>query len=70
MFLGGLWHGAGWTFILWSGLHGLYLVTNHAWHYIQKSLKLEGLKQCSLWRVFSWLLTFVSVVNGWVFLEL
>jgi alginate O-acetyltransferase complex protein AlgI len=30
MLLGGLWHGAGWTFILWGGLHGLYLVANHA----------------------------------------
>jgi len=26
MLLGGLWHGAGWTFVLWGGLHGLYLV--------------------------------------------
>src|SRR6185295_4237272 len=31
MLLGGLWHGAGWTFVIWGGLHGLYLVINHAW---------------------------------------
>ncbi|MBA5687281.1 MBOAT family O-acyltransferase [Rugamonas apoptosis] len=31
MLLGGLWHGAGWTFVLWGGLHGLYLVIQHAW---------------------------------------
>jgi D-alanyl-lipoteichoic acid acyltransferase DltB (MBOAT superfamily) len=31
MVLGGLWHGAGWTFVVWGGLHGLYLITNHAW---------------------------------------
>lgn len=31
MLLGGLWHGAGWTFVLWGGLHGIYLVINHAW---------------------------------------
>jgi len=31
MLLGGLWHGAGWTFVFWGGLHGLYLVLNHAW---------------------------------------
>jgi len=43
MLLGGLWHGAGWTFILWGGLHGLYLVTNHAWHYTQRRLNLESL---------------------------
>jgi len=29
MLLGGLWHGAGWTFVLWGGLHGVYLVVNH-----------------------------------------
>ena len=26
MLLGGLWHGAGWTFVVWGGLHGLYLI--------------------------------------------
>ncbi|MBT4711300.1 MAG: MBOAT family protein [Alphaproteobacteria bacterium] len=31
MVLGGLWHGAGWGFVLWGGLHGIYLVLNHAW---------------------------------------
>ena len=30
MLLGGLWHGAGWTFVAWGGLHGLALVINHA----------------------------------------
>ncbi len=31
MLLGGLWHGAGWGFVLWGGLNGLYLVLNHLW---------------------------------------
>jgi D-alanyl-lipoteichoic acid acyltransferase DltB (MBOAT superfamily) len=31
MLLGGLWHGANWTFVVWGGLHGLYLVAQHAW---------------------------------------
>ena len=31
MLLGGLWHGAGWQFVLWGGGHGLLLVVNHAW---------------------------------------
>lgn len=31
MLLGGLWHGAGWTFVIWGGLHGLFLVVNHCW---------------------------------------
>ncbi len=29
MLLGGLWHGAGWNFVIWGGLHGLYLIVNH-----------------------------------------
>jgi alginate O-acetyltransferase complex protein AlgI len=31
MLLGGLWHGAGWNFIVWGGLHGLYLCIHRAW---------------------------------------
>jgi alginate O-acetyltransferase complex protein AlgI len=31
MLIGGLWHGANWTFVAWGGLHGLYLVANHLW---------------------------------------
>ncbi|MBN8872650.1 MAG: MBOAT family protein [Rhodospirillales bacterium] len=31
MLLGGLWHGAAWTFVLWGGLHGLFLVVHAAW---------------------------------------
>ena len=30
MLLGGLWHGANWTFVVWGGLHGLYLIAQHA----------------------------------------
>ncbi len=67
MLLGGLWHGAGWTFVFWGGLHGLYLVINHGWHYLQRKAKLEFLHQNLLWRVFSWFLTFFAIVNAWVF---
>ena len=31
MLLGGLWHGAGWNFLVWGGLHGVYLSINHVW---------------------------------------
>jgi alginate O-acetyltransferase complex protein AlgI len=31
MLLGGLWHGAGWNFVIWGGLHGVFLLGNHAW---------------------------------------
>ena len=32
MLLGGLWHGAGWTFVAWGGLHGVALAINGVWH--------------------------------------
>ena len=38
MLLGGLWHGAGWTFVVWGGLHGIYLVINHVWHALRRRL--------------------------------
>jgi len=31
MLLGGFWHGAGWNFLLWGGLHGAMLIVNHQW---------------------------------------
>ncbi|MBL8463808.1 MAG: MBOAT family protein, partial [Thauera sp.] len=34
MVLGGLWHGAGWTFVVWGALHGFYLMVNHAWRWL------------------------------------
>ena len=57
MLLGGLWHGANWTFVVWGGLHGIYLVINHYWR------KAGG----SLPSLCAWPLTFLSVVVAWVF---
>lgn len=31
MVLGGLWHGAAWTFVIWGALHGIFLMINHVW---------------------------------------
>jgi alginate O-acetyltransferase complex protein AlgI len=68
MLLGGLWHGAGWTFVIWGGLHGLYLIINHAWrHVVQSSALGEVALPPVLARWLGRLLTFVAVVVGWVF---
>jgi len=66
MLLGGLWHGAGWTFVVWGGLHGLYLALNHGWRALQRRLgspRFQG-RTATL---ASWAVTFVAVVFAWVF---
>ncbi len=65
MLLGGLWHGAGWTFILWGGLHGAYLMTNHAWRGVKHRRGWTGAgKLASLG---AGALTFLAVTVAWVF---
>ena len=64
MLLGGLWHGAAWTFVIWGALHGLYLCINHAWINYGPPVP-APLKQPA--GVVSFLLTFVAVVVAWVF---
>ncbi len=63
MLLGGLWHGAGWTFLIWGALHGLYLMINHAW----LALGFARLGGTVVTRLAAWALTFVAVVFAWVF---
>lgn len=67
MLLGGLWHGAGWTFVIWGGLHGLYLVIHQAWQGIRKRLGHDLTKSSAGGRVLGISLTFLAVVVGWVF---
>ena len=61
MLLGGLWHGAGWTFVLWGALHGLYLVINHGWWTLKKAYNLPHIAAPIAWGI-----TFTSVVFAWV----
>ena len=55
--LGGLWHGAGWTFVFWGFLHGLALVIHRLWSHL-------GIK---LWAWVAWLITFNFINIAWVF---
>jgi D-alanyl-lipoteichoic acid acyltransferase DltB (MBOAT superfamily) len=67
MLLGGLWHGAGWTFVIWGGLHGLYLVLNHAWHGLRTQLGSPPGDDGLAGRIAGRALTFLAVVIAWVF---
>jgi alginate O-acetyltransferase complex protein AlgI len=63
MLIGGLWHGAGWTFVVWGGLHGLYLIINHALRMLRPVRVdaprwMRGVKQLAV---------FVAVAVAWVF---
>jgi len=55
--LGGLWHGAGWTFVIWGGIHGAALVIGRGFAKTGFHLPL----------VAKWALTFAVVHLGWVF---
>jgi alginate O-acetyltransferase complex protein AlgI len=67
MLLGGLWHGAGWTFVFWGGLHGFYLIVNHAWGALSARLGRDPARTTLAGRVLARTLTFVAVVVAWVF---
>jgi D-alanyl-lipoteichoic acid acyltransferase DltB (MBOAT superfamily) len=65
MLIGGLWHGAGWTFVIWGGLHGCYLMLNHGWRELKTRFGWKeggGLAQLGAGG-----LTFLAVVVAWVF---
>ncbi|MBX9634773.1 MAG: MBOAT family protein, partial [Magnetospirillum sp.] len=63
MVLGGLWHGAAWTFVVWGALHGLYLVVNHAFRAAVRGAWTKTIPA----RLAAWGLTFLAVVVAWVF---
>jgi alginate O-acetyltransferase complex protein AlgI len=64
-FLGGLWHGAGWTYIAWGTLHGCYLVVCRLWLQLREKMgcSVEGKWHQNL---LGCLLTFTSVTVAWV----
>jgi alginate O-acetyltransferase complex protein AlgI len=56
MLLGGLWHGAAWTFVAWGAVHGAMLMLNRWWETLQRPLP----------SAFAWPLTMAGVVLAWV----
>src|SRR4051794_7762064 len=64
MLLGGLWHGAAWTFVAWGALHGAYLCINHAWSNFGPAVGPRFARAANL---AGFMLTFLAVVVGWVF---
>ena len=59
MLLGGLWHGANWTFIFWGGWHGIGLVAHRLWMYRTRNFE-------ERWTWWGWLSTMLFVFYGWL----
>ncbi len=68
MLLGGLWHGAGWTFVIWGGLHGIYLVINHYWTRLNKRVEfLMTLSKTRIYALVTLVITQLAIIVAWVF---
>ena len=65
MLLGGLWHGAGWTFVLWGAMHGSFLVINHLWQGVCNRLQIQT-DFGRIGKLAGAALTFMAVVSAWV----
>jgi alginate O-acetyltransferase complex protein AlgI len=66
MLLGGIWHGANWTFLVWGALHGAFLIINHGWRALRSRLGWTrdfGLPGLLVART----LTLIVVMAAWVF---
>lgn len=66
MLLGGLWHGANWTFVVWGGLHGLYLGIHHAFGASVAGALTRIFPQRAI-ALIAWIVTLFAVVIAWVF---
>jgi len=66
MVLGGLWHGANWTFVFWGALHGTYLMINHGFQKIAGK-PMVTLRETVAFKILAWAITFISTVIAWIF---
>jgi D-alanyl-lipoteichoic acid acyltransferase DltB (MBOAT superfamily) len=67
MFISGLWHGAGYGFIIWGLLHGVYLIINHAWRVYAAHRWRNRAAYARVMKPVGWVLTFVAVTAAMLF---
>lgn len=60
MLLGGLWHGASWNFVIWGGLHGLYLA-------FERVTGIKKRQKSIIGKIAGWVITFALVCFAWIF---
>jgi D-alanyl-lipoteichoic acid acyltransferase DltB (MBOAT superfamily) len=67
MSISGLWHGAGYGFVVWGLLHGFYLTINHGWRVVKARLWADRKIYVSIMDPLAFLLTFLSITAAMVF---
>lgn len=67
MLLGGFWHGAGWTFVVWGLLQGIYLCVNHAWRSLRAMWGHNLAQSTRVGTVAAIMLTFTAWLVGLAF---
>jgi D-alanyl-lipoteichoic acid acyltransferase DltB (MBOAT superfamily) len=66
MVLGGIWHGAGWTFVVWGAFHGALLIVNHFWRALLGRVGVDPERAGPVYGAVARALTLVAVIIGWV----
>jgi len=67
MVLGGIWHGAGWTFIIWGAIHGIGLTLNHIFNRLRRSFSMANFLPRTARIACGWVAVQVFVVIAWIF---
>ena len=67
MLLGGLWHGAAWTFVAWGAMHGFALIVHKLFMQWKQEKFGDKKATCFVWNVFSTFITYVFVTFCWIF---
>lgn len=63
MVVSGIWHGAGWTFLIWGVCHGVFLIVNHV---LRKTIP-ERLRSLGIFQFAGWAVTLFLVMWSWIF---
>ena len=64
MLLGGIWHGANWTFVIWGALHAVALTADHNW---RRSRFFDRIGDRFVYKIVAWFVTFHFVCLTWIF---
>ncbi|MCC7427030.1 MAG: MBOAT family protein [Alphaproteobacteria bacterium] len=67
MLLSGVWHGAGWTYIVWGAMNGVFLVGNYLWRDLMRASRGAAWQEARAWALVCWAMTMLAWVLTLVF---